>query len=60
MLDELHEDLNEVKEKPYVEKLTGTGHGDDAIVAAQSWTDHLKRNRSVVVDLFHGQVRHTP
>lgn len=28
----------------------------DAVVAAEAWENHLKRNRSVIVDIFQGQV----
>lgn len=26
-------------------------------VSCQAWENHLRRNRSIVVDLFHGQLR---
>lgn len=29
----------------------------DAEVAEEAWGYHLSRNRSIIVDLFHGQVR---
>ena len=29
----------------------------DAIVAREGWDNHCARNRSVVVDAFHGQLR---
>ncbi|XP_065831123.1 ubiquitin carboxyl-terminal hydrolase 32-like isoform X2 [Oscarella lobularis] len=56
LLDGLHEDLNRVQEKPYVELKDSNGR-PDSLVAAEAWDNHLKRNKSVVVDLFQGQLR---
>ncbi|XP_053131058.1 ubiquitin carboxyl-terminal hydrolase 32 isoform X2 [Hemicordylus capensis] len=56
LLDGLHEDLNRVHDKPYVELKDSDGRPDWE-VAAEAWENHLRRNRSVVVDLFHGQLR---
>ena len=56
MLDGLHEDLNRVKEKPYLELQDSDGRPDEE-VAREAWDYHLRRNESVIVDLFQGQVR---
>ncbi|XP_076876132.1 ubiquitin carboxyl-terminal hydrolase 32-like [Brachyhypopomus gauderio] len=56
LLDGLHEDLNRVHDKPYVE-LKDSGGRPDWEVASEAWENHLRRNRSIVVDLFHGQLR---
>ena len=56
MLDGLHEDLNRVIAKPYVERKDSDGRPDE-IVAAEHWENHCKRNRSIIVDLFHGQMK---
>ncbi|XP_018424043.1 PREDICTED: ubiquitin carboxyl-terminal hydrolase 32 [Nanorana parkeri] len=56
LLDGLHEDLNRVHDKPYVELKDSDGRPDWE-VAAEAWDNHLRRNRSIVVDLFHGQLR---
>ncbi|XP_041750795.2 ubiquitin carboxyl-terminal hydrolase 32-like isoform X1 [Coregonus clupeaformis] len=56
LLDGLHEDLNRVHEKPYVELKDSDGRPDWE-VASEAWENHLRRNRSIVVDLFHGQLR---
>lgn len=56
LLDGLHEDLNLVREKEYVELEEANGR-PDAVVAAEAWAKHLKRNRSVVVDTLHGQLK---
>ncbi|XP_062511876.1 ubiquitin carboxyl-terminal hydrolase 8-like isoform X3 [Corticium candelabrum] len=58
LLDGLHEDLNRVIMKTYVEEKDTTSLPD--VEAAQiSWTNHLKRNNSVIVDMFQGQFRNT-
>uniref|UniRef100_A0A8D0G4G2 Ubiquitin carboxyl-terminal hydrolase 32 n=1 Tax=Sphenodon punctatus TaxID=8508 RepID=A0A8D0G4G2_SPHPU len=56
LLDGLHEDLNRVHDKPYVELKDSDGRPDWE-VAAEAWENHLRRNKSIVVDLFHGQLR---
>ncbi|KAL5531349.1 hypothetical protein ACEPAG_4226 [Sanghuangporus baumii] len=61
LLDGLHEDLNRVLKKPYVEKPDWNGGGDKELVllAKESWEGYKKRNDSVIVDLFQGQYRST-
>ncbi|KAI0272603.1 hypothetical protein BC834DRAFT_817600 [Gloeopeniophorella convolvens] len=61
LLDGLHEDLNRVLKKPYVEKPDWNGGGDLELVklARESWEGYMKRNDSVIVDLFQGQYRST-
>eukprot|EP00045_Choanoeca_perplexa_P016366 m.219923 g.219923 ORF g.219923 m.219923 type:complete len:1694 (+) comp17238_c0_seq1:227-5308(+) len=56
VLDGLHEDLNRVTEKPYVERKDSDGR-PDSIVAREHWQNHVARNRSIMVDLFHFQLR---
>lgn len=58
LLDGIHEDLNRVKTRPYVEDkdCDGTHDEEDAIDA---WKNYLRRNKSLVVDLFQGQLRNT-
>ena len=56
LLDGLHEDLNRVTDKPYVE-LKDSNSRPDVICAQEAWENHLLRNKSVVVDLFHGQLK---
>ena len=58
LLDGLHEDLNRVSKKPYVEDPEGDGRPEE-VVAAESWKGYLLRNKSIVVDLFQGQLRST-
>lgn len=61
LLDGLHEDLNRVLKKPYVEKPDWTGGGEKELceLAKESWDGYRKRNDSVIVDLFQGQYRST-
>ena len=56
ILDGLHEDLNRVKNKPYVETKTSDDPNDNSMIAS-SWYDYLARNQSIVVDLMHGQYK---
>ncbi|KAL3857432.1 hypothetical protein ACJMK2_012103, partial [Sinanodonta woodiana] len=56
LLDGLHEDLNRVHDKPYIELKDSDGRPDE-IVAQEAWENHLLRNKSIVVDLFHGQLK---
>ena len=59
VLDGLHEDLNRVKSKPYLE-LTEKLPNETEIQAASRWWDvHIKRENSIIVDLFHGQYKST-
>jgi len=44
-----------VKEKPYKELKDSDGRPDE-VVAKEAWDYHLSRNRSIIVDLFQGQV----
>lgn len=58
LLDGLHEDLNRVKQKPYIEMQDDKGRIDD-IVAFEAWKNHSLRNSSIIVDYFHGQFKST-
>ncbi|KAG6330561.1 hypothetical protein ID866_8529 [Astraeus odoratus] len=61
LLDGLHEDLNRVRKKPYVEKPDWEGGGDLELarLAQKSWHGYMQRNDSVIVDLFQGQYQST-
>lgn len=52
-MDTLHEDLNRVQKKPYVE-LKDSDDRPDEVVALEHWEGHLKRNMSIIVDLMQG------
>ena len=58
LLDGLHEDLNRIKKKPYVELGSHVGKSDEEF-AQESWQDHMKRNDSIIVDFFHGLLKST-
>ncbi|KAF8582776.1 cysteine proteinase [Ramaria rubella] len=61
LLDGLHEDLNRVLKKPYVENPDWEGGGDKELVmlAKRSWDGYISRNDSAIVDLFQGQYKST-
>ena len=46
---QLHEDMNRVKLKPYLERPEGDGTNDTAI-AKEAWSKHLQRDNSVITD----------
>lgn len=61
LLDGLHEDLNRIKKKPYIEAPDWQGGGLKEMVkfAKKQWEIYKARNDSVIVDLFQGQYRST-
>ncbi|QRW17479.1 ubiquitin carboxyl-terminal hydrolase [Rhizoctonia solani] len=60
LLDGLHEDLNRVLKKPYVEKPEWPEEGgDEKAVAKETWEGYKKRNDSIIVDLFQGMYKST-
>lgn len=56
LVDGIHEDLNRVKKKPYVENVESNERPDE-VVAKESWIAHTKRNQSIIVDLMTGQYK---
>lgn len=58
LLEGLDEDLNRVTKKPPTDKIESDGR-PDAEVALDSWRNHLKRNDSVIQEIFSGQVKST-
>lgn len=63
LLDGLHEDLNRVRKKPYVERdeLIGVLPSEEQLrtLGQTSWDGHKLRNDSVIVDLFQGMYKST-
>lgn len=57
LLDGLHEDLNRVENKPFIE--TDNTNKDDDKKAEEQWIAFLKRNQSVLVDLLYAQYKST-
>ena len=47
--------FSRVHDKPYIELKDSAGRPDKE-VAQEAWENHRKRNQSVIVDLFQGQV----
>ncbi|CAN6466305.1 unnamed protein product [Victoria cruziana] len=58
LLDGLHEDLNRVKRKPYIEMKEADGRPDEE-VAEEFWANHKARNDSIIVDICQGQYKST-
>jgi len=58
LLDGLHEDLNRIKVKPYVEMPDSDGR-EDADIAREAWENYKLRNDSVILDIFHGLLKST-
>lgn len=59
LLDGLHEDLNKVIEKPYVEEIKFNSSKSENELAEESWNLYLMRNKSIIVDLSQGQLKNT-
>eukprot|EP01130_Rhizamoeba_saxonica_P011913 TRINITY_DN4974_c0_g1_i1.p1 TRINITY_DN4974_c0_g1~~TRINITY_DN4974_c0_g1_i1.p1 ORF type:complete len:830 (+),score=195.69 TRINITY_DN4974_c0_g1_i1:1684-4173(+) len=58
LLDGLHEDLNRVKDKPFTPNPDFDGQPDEEL-AQIYWENYLKRNQSIIQELFAGQLRST-
>ena len=49
LLDGLHEDLNRIKKKPYIEMMDDNGRSDDEI-AGEAWENYKKRKKRFLLD----------
>ena len=58
LLDLIHEDLNRVKKKPYVEMPESDGHSDMEL-SDLFWKAFTARNQSIITDLMYGQLKST-
>ncbi|CAH1783519.1 unnamed protein product, partial [Owenia fusiformis] len=58
LLDGLHEDLNRILKKPYIEQKDAEGKKDKE-VANEAWENYRKRNDSIIVDTLHGLLKST-
>jgi ubiquitin carboxyl-terminal hydrolase 6/32 len=56
LLETLHEDLNDVTKKPYVEHKDSDGRKDEE-VSKEYWEGFLRREKSIFIDLFYGQLK---
>ena len=54
----LHEDLNRVKKKPYIENSDEPNRPDE-VVAKEYWDNFTARNQSIIVDIMNGQFKST-
>ncbi|CAD6194203.1 unnamed protein product [Caenorhabditis auriculariae] len=59
VLDGLHEDLNRIKKKPYIEDNDEWSKLPDNELAEKSWEMYKMRNDSIIVDTLHGQLKST-
>ena len=57
LIDALHEDLNRVKNKIYISK--EGKELDDETKSKIEWNNYLRRNQSILVDLFYGIFKST-
>ena len=57
VLDSLHEDLNRVKVKPYSELKEKSENETEEEASLRWWKNHIERENSIIVDLFHGQFK---
>jgi len=58
LLSGLHEDLNRIKKKPYIERSEEEGR-EEVEIAKEEWENYKKRNDSVILDIFHGFLKST-
>jgi len=56
LLETMHEDLNSVTKKPYIEQKDSNGRSDE-VVAAEFWDALTQRDNSIFVKLFYGQLK---
>ncbi|GMS95348.1 hypothetical protein PENTCL1PPCAC_17523, partial [Pristionchus entomophagus] len=59
LLDGLHEDLNRIRKKPYVEERDPPEGMGEKEIAEEAWENYKKRNDSIIVDKVHGQLKST-
>uniref|UniRef100_A0A8C4Q8H2 ubiquitinyl hydrolase 1 n=1 Tax=Eptatretus burgeri TaxID=7764 RepID=A0A8C4Q8H2_EPTBU len=56
LIDNLHEDLNRVQHKPYIEAPDADGRPAQ-VVADECWRNHKLRENSYILDIFQGQLQ---
>ena len=57
LIDSLHEDLNKVNDKKYIEK--EERDLSDELKSKIEWNNILRRNQSIIIDLFYGLFKST-
>ncbi|GJQ99415.1 ubiquitin carboxyl-terminal hydrolase 5 [Tanacetum coccineum] len=58
LLDEIYEDMNRDKNKPYIKSKVADGRPDEE-VADKYWANHIARNNLIIMDMFLGQYKST-
>jgi ubiquitin carboxyl-terminal hydrolase 4/11/15 len=58
-LDNLHEDINRITNKPYLELEERKEGESDKEASERWWKIHRLRENSIISDLFHGQLKST-
>ena len=53
----MHEDLNRISNKSYIELLEKQSNEDDITASKRWWDLHKKREDSIIIDLFNGQLK---
>lgn len=56
LLENMHEDCNQITKKPYVEQ-KDSNYRLDREVASEYWSGFLLREKSIFVDLFYAQLK---
>lgn len=59
LLDGLHEDLNRIRQAPYVEMPDFRDGQNMGVAGARAWEAHKRRNDSLVLDTMYGQFKST-
>ena len=58
LLNNLHEDVNSVIDKPYMEIEDQKENEKESDVSERLWNCHKLRENSIIVDLFQGHIYH--
>ncbi|XP_035668964.1 ubiquitin carboxyl-terminal hydrolase 8-like [Branchiostoma floridae] len=58
LMDGLHEDMNRVKNREYIQD-EDMSHLPDVTLAERAWQNHKRLNQSIIVELFQGQFKST-
>ena len=56
LLETMHEDVNEISKKPYVE-YKDSGDRADEEISKEFWDGFRRREKSIFVDIFYGQLK---
>lgn len=56
ILETLHEDLNDITKKPYIEHKDSDNRPDEE-VAQEFWSGFLRREKSLFINIFYGQLK---